>query len=423
MRARLLVVLLAPLAGLEAQTPRPAVRTATPARPPMGGACASLTSVPSELVRTPEGMALLRFKKELEGVATVFVQRDTALRSEARRMFEVQRGVDSLMQVFVRFRTGDTAQSSTVTLRRGDSTMVLNQVIEGRVVGDQIEGAIKAMRPNVEVALRSVEPHLQMMTTRGARVVSTASATGYMGINLSGSQIRMVSDSGSFTAHCDYPMIEAVDVGSPARQADLRAGDTIVAYNGRDLVAQTVNYPQLLVPGKVVRVRVRRDGRAREVPVTVAARPQEPAEAVFRFTPVPGGFLTPVPPRPSAGGVMVRSVPSATPAPSPPLPPSPRLVAGNAMMINVLGAQLNAVDHEFAQTLGVEPGILVMRVIVGSPAGDAGLRAGELIQAVNGTPARELVQVQRAINAPGAKDVKLTVTARDTPTRIVTVRW
>lgn len=80
MRARFIPLLLVPLTGLEAQTSKSATRAPTPMRQPLGGACASLSSVPSELVRTPEGMALLRFKKELEGVATVFVQKDSAMK-------------------------------------------------------------------------------------------------------------------------------------------------------------------------------------------------------------------------------------------------------------------------------------------------------------------------------------------------------
>ena len=93
--------------------------------------------------------------------------------------------------------------------------------------------------------------------------------------------------------------------------------------------------------------------------------------------------------------------------------------------MTVLGAQLNAVDEEFAQSLGFEPGsgVLVMRVFPGTPAAEAGLRAGEMIRAVNGTPIRELPPIARAVNANSVRDVKLTVSGRDTPPRIVTIRW
>jgi S1-C subfamily serine protease len=67
--------------------------------------------------------------------------------------------------------------------------------------------------------------------------------------------------------------------------------------------------------------------------------------------------------------------------------------------------------------------VLVMRVQPGTPASEAGLRAGEVILAVNGSPVRELPPIQRAISAAGVRDVKLTVSGRDTPPRIVTIRW
>ncbi len=406
---------------LHAQGTRVTARI-VPAPPSLNGACAALTSAPSDLVRSPEGRTLLNFKRELDGVATVFEQRGTALDGmEVRRMVEIQRGVDSLMRMFVQYRTGDGSAGHVVTLRRGDSTMVL----QGKVLqpgapwgAESMEHAIKAIRPDIEVTLRALGTQNARLLSMRERSTTKASPSGYLGVSLSGSQIRMVTDSGSFTAHCDYPMIEAVDVGSPARVADLRAGDTVVAYNGRDLVALTVNYPQLLIPGKVIRVRVRRDGKARELPVTVAERPAELTEGSGRFFPAPGGLIVSVPSRAGTGGMVVRAG------------PTPAFVetgmfgfTGGALTMVMQGAQLNAVDDEFAQSFGLEPGVLVMRVQPGSRSADAGLRAGDMIRAVNGTPVRELQLIQRAMGTPGVREVKLTVSARETPARIVTIRW
>ena len=412
-------LLLTPYLPLNAQGTRVTARI-VPASPSLNGACAALTSAPSDLVRSPEGRTLLNFKRELDGVATIFEQRGTSLDGmDARRMVEIQRGVDSLMQVFVRYRTGDGSSGPMITMRRGDSTAVLQgRVLQPGMVGESMEHAIKAIRPDIEVTLRALGSQNARLLSMRERSTTKASPSGYLGVSLSGSQIRMVTDSGSFTAHCDYPMIEAVDVGSPARVADLRAGDTVVAYNGRDVVALTVNYPQLLVPGKVIRVRVRRDGKARELPVTVAERPAELAEGRVRFFPAPGALVASMPSRMSTGGMVVRAM------------PTPALVetgmfgfTGGASTMVMQGAQLNAVDDEFAQSFGLEPGVLVMRVQPGSRSADAGLRAGDMILAVNGTPVRELLPIQRAMGAAGVREVKLTVTARETPARIVTIRW
>jgi hypothetical protein len=407
--------MLAPVFGAQAQGTR--TTRVMEFRKPMDGACASFTSAPSELMRTPEGQTLLRYRRELEGVATIIEQRGSIVgESDARRLFEIQRGVDSLMTVFVRNRTADGSTGSSITVLRGDSNMVLmGRLMPGLVPSESMESAIKAMRPNIDVTLRALEPHSTAAT--GARAVNRASPTGYLGVNLSGSQIRMVTDSGTFTAHCDYPMIESVDVGSPARKADLRAGDTVIAYNGRDVVALTVNYPQLLVPGKTIKVRVRRDGKSRELPVNVGERPVEFTDQTLRF--VPGTMRTGPTARLGASGGNVFFERVA------PMPPSgAATVVASAMSLMVMqGAQLTVVEDEFAQTQNMEPGILVLRVQPGTPAAEAGLRAGEMIRALNGTPVRELLPIKRMLGTPGIREVKLTVSGRETPVRILTLRW
>ncbi len=421
--AAIVLVVVLPM-NVHAQGTRPTVRASVTARAPLNGACASLMNGPSELVGTPEGLALLRFKRELEGVATIFEQRGAAVEGmDARRVSQVQRGVDSLMRVFVRYRTGDGPIGSTITVHRSDSTMTVNgRVVEPRILIESIEGGLRPGRPDIEFTLRALEPQVAAFASAGARVVANGSPTGYLGVGLSGAQVRIVSDSGTFTSHCDYPMIETVEAGSPARRAGLGTGDTVLAYNGKDVVAQAVNYPQLLVPGKVVRVRVRREGKVRELPVTIAERTQAQLEVaalenVRANSVVTTRSLQPFSFWPSwsnGDAFVVRTSPAS---------PSVAAISGSAAMAMVLGAQLNAVDDEFAQSMGLEPGVLVMRVQSGSPAAEAGLRAGEMIRAVNGTPVRELLPLQRAISGANVRDVKLTVSGRETPLRIVTIRW
>ena len=380
------------------------------ARQPANGACASLIAGPSELVRTPEGKAILRLKRELEGMSTVIEQRRTPPEAQdARKMDEIRRGVDSMLKVIVRYANPDGSMGPPITFTRTDTTSITvnGKVLDRRGVYDAMDGALRGVRPvmeraliemnprsadHFEITLRAMEPQVAEM----ARTMASSSApVGYLGLSLSGSQIRIVTDSGSFTSHCDYPMIEAVDVPSPARTAGLSAGDTLVAYNGRDVMVQAVNYPRLLTPGNVVRITVRRDGRKRDVPVTVSERPPEMADKNVLFS------SRSTTSRPATGGVM----------------------AAGSSMTALQGATLSAVDDDFAQTLGVEPGLLILRVQPGSVAADAGLRGGEMIRAVNGTPVRDLVLLQRVMRLPDTHTVKLTVSGRDTPPRIVTLRF
>ena len=54
------------------------------------------------------------------------------------------------------------------------------------------------------------------------------------------------------------------DSSGPAAQAGLQTGDTLLAYNGRDLRTDAVNRAALFVPKRTLRVRIKRDGRVRE---------------------------------------------------------------------------------------------------------------------------------------------------------------
>jgi serine protease Do len=216
-----------------------------------------------------------------------------------------------------------------------------------------------------------------------------------MGLSLSGAQIRIVTPDGVMTSHCEYPMVETVDVGSPAARAGLSAGDTLVAYNGRDVTQAAVNYAELITAGNTVKVRVRRAGKPREVPVAVEMRREEESAGSARM--------------------FVRGVPLSPPA----MPPSIPTAMFNPSGVAVLaGAQFATMDAEFAQSLGLEPGVLALRVPAGTPAADAGLRSGDVVRTVNGRAVRDVSELRRALGM--SRDaVRLTVQGRGSASRVV----
>lgn len=436
------IALCIPGLALNAQTVvRSAVRTGNTLQKAPPNACATLTTS-SGLVRTPEGVMLMRLKKEFDGVAAVLEQRNGAVEGmDVRRFSDAQRDIDSLLQIVVRTNPGDSTLKPTITMRRVDTL----RGADGRLAGQRLivqsnrSGVHTAAgSPSLEITLRDLSSTFSSIATVASQALNNASPTGYLGMSLSGSQVRLMTDSGLYTTHCDLPVIETVDVGSPARRAGLLAGDTVTAYNGRDILLYSVNYPQLLVPGSSVRVRVKREGKSRELPVTVGERPAGFAESQVRVvSPPPNGNFFFFQRADDDAGIEVRRnapvsswtfetrapAPVAVPAPVPVLAPTPSVVAASATMGIVFGAELSAIDDEFANRFQLEPGVLITRVPTGTAAFDAGLKSGEMIRAVNGIPVRELSAIRRAISLPGVRSVKLTVTGRDAPARIVTVKW
>lgn len=380
--------------------------------------CAELEASPSTLVRATEGLALLRLKRELESAAFTLEHTQQWQDAQLQQFTRVQRGVDSLMGVIVRYTRDQHGNGETITIRQGDSVQVATgghtpesrgiepRGAETRTFVATMDGRTRVFAPRVEATIRALQPQIAALTEAAESQLRmrSSSRAGYMGIGLSGAQLRLVTPEGVMISHCEYPMVETVDGGSPAARAGLSAGDTVLSYNGRDLLQQAVNYSTMLVPGQSVRLRILRAGRARDVPVAVTTRPEAQSMKV---------------------AVTSRAVPSAplraarmSPAPT----AAPPLLNGTGVAVYA-GAQFSAIDDEFAQRVGLEPGLLVLRVLPGSPASDAGLRAGDVVRAVNGTAVRELRPLARAFNSPGVREVSMQVHGRDGPARTVTVRW
>jgi hypothetical protein len=379
--------------------------------------CTELESSPSPLVHAPEGLALLRLKRQLESAALTLEQQQQLERDQLQRIAQVQRGMDSLMQVVVRFTRDEHTErverapvyAPPVTGRRmfvtvdsgnGPVTIDMEAMMRGGapVVRRMFDSTFVLIAPQVNRIIRALQPQVAAFAGEAEAALPGAlvAPSGYMGLSLSGAQIRIVTPDGVMTSHCEYPLVETVDVGSPAARAGLSAGDTLVAYNGRDVMQAAVNYAELITAGSTVKVRVRRAGRPREVPVQVDARRDESAAAPVRL--------------------MLRGTPDR----SAPFPPQLSLQMFSPNGVAVLaGAQFATMDVDFAQSLGLEPGVLVLRVPAGTPAADAGLKAGDVVRTVNGLAVRDVNVLRRVMQ--GARDARLQVQARGAAPRVVTI--
>jgi len=75
----------------------------------------------------------------------------------------------------------------------------------------------------------------------------------------------------------DGVRIAGVRHGEPADKAGLKAGDILLAINGKPVKdsASVLNLVAALVPGKPASIQYRRDNKDGEVQVTVGKRPQQ----------------------------------------------------------------------------------------------------------------------------------------------------
>jgi serine protease Do len=267
----------------------------------------------------------------------------------------------------------------------------------------------------------------------GALVPRPAMARGWIGIVVSGAPtvLRVESDQ-TLLRYLTYPEIVSVDPSSPAQRAGLAPGDTLVAYDGRDVRDSEISMTRLLRPKATVRVRVRRDGRVRELPVVVADAParirtrrnDEMRDAQRSWTTFGAPVVAPMPgfpmPAPRPARAAVPSAPMLPRTPMTPLPPAFELGA-----TGVAGAQLVTVSEGLERSLGLRSGVLVTSVPVGSPAGESGLREGDVIVRVDSQPVRTVLQVRQLVARAaedGARAVDLQV-IRSRQRRTITLRW
>jgi membrane-associated protease RseP (regulator of RpoE activity) len=290
---------------------------------------------------------------------------------------------------------------------------------------------------------------------------------GYLGLRTAEISDIRITPLGRVVRYCSYPVVVTVEPASPADRAGIEKGDTIVAYNDRDLVkGGELELDRLLVPGETVRVRLRRDGRTHIRPIVVGTRQitgfvrtwsDARGSGVVVIspdgTPLPAGrsegrWVATFPtPRPGARTPMVGAVSSTPATPSAPLPPvvtsvpvpaaAPvpgfTVVYGSGTPTPLLGAQLVSLDDDLREVLDVREGagVFVLRVVAGTHAFDAGLRSGDVIRSANGTPvvsplaiSRVLATASHLAGAHGAEERALRLEIeRKGQRKTVTLRW
>jgi membrane-associated protease RseP (regulator of RpoE activity) len=296
----------------------------------------------------------------------------------------------------------------------------------------EVAPGVMELTPSIEQEMRTgLAATRRALISVQPDILQRFAPKGWVGINVNGEPEEIqIRDGEMFLRFADFPSVVSVDPNSPAERAGVQRGDLLMAYNGMD-VRNRLAMNKILEPGKAVTVRVRRNGDARElklVPVTT------PPHIKLRRT----DMIAPLPPATPRAGARV-SVGSTTPQPS----------AGGRRSVQVFGAQpgtaiyrvpggfaygddafvgaeLATVTSDYADILRVDRGVVVLRLIAGTPAAEAGLRAFDVIIRANDrevtttTLLRDIVARRRNSDGPG--EVVLDV-MRGGQKRTVTVKW
>jgi serine protease Do len=191
-------------------------------------------------------------------------------------------------------------------------------------------------------------------------------------------------------------LIEEVTPESPAEKAGLKQGDVVVDYDGERVrsVRQFIRLVQETPPGRKVQATVARNGQKSSV--TLEPR-QNDGVRVFgdlgRLRDLEDlgrnfAFDLPTPPaRPSR--------------PAPPTPPKPPAFPDFESFIwrsgNSLGITTADLSPQLAEYFGAKDGVLVTSVANDSAAARAGVKAGDVITALNGSTVDSPSELRRRI--------------------------
>lgn len=198
-------------------------------------------------------------------------------------------------------------------------------------------------------------------------------------------------------------VIEQVDSETPAAKAGLRAGDVVVAFDGERVrsARQLDRLVEETPPGRSVKMAIVRDTAKLDVDVTpepnsfadVMPRMRDRAEDSFSFK------------RDLDSGRMADDILESLKnkkferfaVPSYEFDwdggDLPAIWGGRAR----LGVSADAVSGQLATYFGVESGVLVRQVDENSAAAKAGVKAGDVITAVNGKPVKDAGDLRREV--------------------------
>lgn len=357
--------------------------------------------------------------------------------SAERQVRVLQRRLDSLNRVYVESEDLTLAQRRRVEETLG-ATMEQLSELSMRLAGSgerapRPSEMVRVMRSPAEGERARGEMSRAMMQVRE---LEAAIPRGWIGIVAQGPALEpRVEDGQLIVRYFSYPVIVSVDPSSPAQRAGIVPSDTLIAYNGRDVRDNDISLTRLLRPASRINVRVLRDGKLREIPVTVAAAPtrivqrrasegpMSPEWVISGVPPMAPFPRSPAPPPSGVRGGSARSGGMAQPG-SGTVTTSPGV---NFVFTTngILGAEMSTLTEGLAQAVGVSAGVLVTRAPEGLPANESGLRDGDVIVKLDGRPVASVSQLRALVqsvsnNGERSADAEI---VRNRRSQKISLRW
>jgi serine protease Do len=344
--------------------------------------------------------------------------------SGERLMQRLQLRVDSATRAYYEARDLDEQRRAGEVLNE-----IVKQIVRFRTqMMDADERQMRAETPRGMLAPMAGEHAAAAMS---AALTQRSVPRGWLGIVVSGAAREPWVERGELLIrYLTHPEIVSVEPSSPAERAGLVPSDTLIAYDGKDVTAGDIAITRLLRPNARVLVRIRRDGRTRDVPVTISNAPQ-------RIVIQMDEMMSEAAPSPLAERPSFRRAPLPPPAIAPmaPMTPMPPMAVGafgpaspapySISESGVAGAQLKAITPGFARSLGVPRGVLVVSAPNGSPAAQSGLMDGDVIVKVSGQDVRTVTDVRELVEmavSRGEHSVAME-TSRERKLRKEVLRW
>jgi C-terminal processing protease CtpA/Prc len=242
---------------------------------------------------------------------------------------------------------------------------------------------------------------------------------GYIGVTFSASY-KMVGDSGrTLMKFSEYPVIESVEPDSPADKGGVESRDVLIAIAGQDVTKGVPPFGKLLTPGNHLALQVKRGKSTLTRVIVVEKRPDDWMRMKSSMAPM--APMTPMAdegPEPPEGAWRTPMPPSAMVAPRAPGELSVQVYYDNA---TVAGAQLQQFQN-LKEYFGADTGVLVLRVLPGTPAARAGLKGGDVIMRAGGRTVTTPLQFSRLLSRANGSSLPLEI-MRQRKKETLVLKW